>query len=77
MWPLQEIAGDDKGSWPWLEFGHEEPWEADDSRFYGATLAAMRIRTGNMHINSARLDFGSCFGGYKESGNAREWGEAD
>ncbi len=29
-----------------------------------------------LHINSARLDFAGCFGGYKQSGNGREWGEA-
>jgi aldehyde dehydrogenase (NAD+) len=37
---------------------------------------AKRIRSGNVHINGARLDFGGCFGGYKQSGNGREWGEA-
>lgn len=41
-----------------------------------ARRVAKRIRSGNVHINGARLDFGSCFGGYKESGNGREWGEA-
>ena len=29
-----------------------------------------------MHINGARLDFAGCFGGFKQSGNGREWGEA-
>jgi len=37
---------------------------------------AKKIRAGNVHINGARVDFGSCFGGYKQSGNGREWGEA-
>jgi aldehyde dehydrogenase (NAD+) len=37
---------------------------------------AKRIRAGNVHINGARLDFAGCFGGYKQSGNGREWGEA-
>jgi aldehyde dehydrogenase (NAD+) len=37
---------------------------------------AKRIRSGNVHINNARIDFGGCFGGYKQSGNGREWGEA-
>ena len=37
---------------------------------------AKRIRSGNVHINNARVDFGGCFGGYKQSGNGREWGEA-
>jgi len=37
---------------------------------------AKRIRSGNVHINGARVDFGGCFGGFKQSGNGREWGEA-
>jgi len=37
---------------------------------------AKRIRAGNVHINGARVDFAGCFGGYKPSGNGREWGEA-
>ena len=37
---------------------------------------AKRIRAGNVHINGARIDFAGCFGGYKQSGNGREWGEA-
>jgi aldehyde dehydrogenase (NAD+) len=41
-----------------------------------ARRVAKRIRAGNVHINAARLDFASCFGGYKQSGNGREWGEA-
>ncbi len=41
-----------------------------------ARRLAKRIRSGNVHINGARLDFGGCFGGYKQSGNGREWGEA-
>jgi aldehyde dehydrogenase (NAD+) len=41
-----------------------------------AHRVARRIRAGNVHINGARIDFGACFGGYKQSGNGREWGEA-
>jgi len=41
-----------------------------------ARRVAKRIRSGNVHINGARLDFSACFGGYKQSGNGREWGEA-
>ena len=41
-----------------------------------ARRVARRIRAGNVHINGARVDFGGCFGGYKQSGNGREWGEA-
>jgi aldehyde dehydrogenase (NAD+) len=41
-----------------------------------ARRVAKRIRSGNVHINGARVDFGGSFGGYKQSGNGREWGEA-
>lgn len=41
-----------------------------------ARSIARRIRAGNVHINGARVDFAGCFGGYKQSGNGREWGEA-
>jgi len=41
-----------------------------------ARRVAQRIRAGNVHINGARLDFGGCFGGYKQSGNGREWSVA-
>jgi aldehyde dehydrogenase (NAD+) len=41
-----------------------------------ARRVAKRIRSGNVHINGARVDFAACFGGYKQSGNGREWGEA-
>lgn len=36
---------------------------------------ASRIRAGNVHVNGAGLDFTAPFGGYKQSGNGREWGE--
>lgn len=35
---------------------------------------ARQIRTGMVHINGAGPDFGAPFGGYKHSGNGREWG---
>ena len=37
---------------------------------------ARRIRSGNVRVNGARIDFAGCFGGYKQSGNGREWGQA-
>ena len=40
MWALQLQSGDAKGAWTWLNF-HNEPWEADDSQFWGATLGAI------------------------------------
>src|SRR6266850_63711 len=41
-----------------------------------AGRVAKRIRSGNVHINGARPNFAGSFGGYKQSGNGREWGEA-
>jgi len=35
---------------------------------------AARIRAGNIHINGADGTFGVPFGGFKQSGNGREWG---
>jgi aldehyde dehydrogenase (NAD+) len=40
-----------------------------------ALRVAARLRTGNVHVNSASLDLAAPFGGYKQSGNGREWGE--
>ena len=36
---------------------------------------ARQLRAGNVHLNGAGLDFNAPFGGYKQSGNGREWGE--
>ncbi len=41
-----------------------------------ARRVAKRIRSGNVHVNGAQPDLGSAFGGYKQSGNGREWGAA-
>jgi squalene-hopene/tetraprenyl-beta-curcumene cyclase len=42
MWAEQQIAGKQKGAWLWLRFKNE-PWEADDSDYFGATLAAVAV----------------------------------
>jgi len=58
---------------------------ANDSEYglsgyvYGATqeeamATARRLRTGMVHINGAPTDIQAPFGGYKHSGNGREWG---
>ena len=44
MWAEQQIKGSKKGAWLWLRFDNE-PWEADDSDYYGATLAAIATGT--------------------------------
>ena len=36
---------------------------------------ARQLRTGMVHLNGARADQAAPFGGYKQSGNGREWGE--
>jgi len=45
---------------------------ADPARAY---RVASRMRTGMVNINGAGPDFGAPFGGYKQSGNGREWGD--
>jgi len=42
MWAEQQVAGEQKGAWLWLRFKNE-PWEADDSDYFGATLAAVAV----------------------------------
>jgi len=42
MWAEQQISGKQKGAWLWLRF-RNEPWEADDSDYFGATLAAVAV----------------------------------
>jgi squalene-hopene/tetraprenyl-beta-curcumene cyclase len=42
MWTFQQTSGDKAGAWPWLQFDNE-PWEANDSAYYGACLAAIAV----------------------------------
>jgi squalene-hopene/tetraprenyl-beta-curcumene cyclase len=42
LWALQMKTGDLSGAWAWLNF-HYEPWEAERSAYYGATLAAIAV----------------------------------
>ncbi len=39
-----------------------------------ARSVARKLRTGMVHLNGAPLDAAAPFGGYKQSGNGREWG---
>jgi aldehyde dehydrogenase (NAD+) len=39
-----------------------------------ARRVAARLRTGNVHLNGAQASYDAPFGGYKQSGNGREWG---
>jgi aldehyde dehydrogenase (NAD+) len=40
-----------------------------------ARKVASQIRAGNVHVNGAGGDMNAPFGGYKQSGTGREWGE--
>src|SRR5216110_324804 len=57
MWALQFKAGDLKGAWAWLNF-HYEPWESNDSAYFGASIAALAI--------------GSAPGGYASSAEIQD-----
>jgi aldehyde dehydrogenase (NAD+) len=41
----------------------------------GARKVAARLRAGQVNINSAVTDLMAPFGGFKQSGNGREWGD--
>jgi aldehyde dehydrogenase (NAD+) len=41
----------------------------------GARRVAARLRTGQVNLNSAATDLMAPFGGFKQSGNGREWGD--
>ena len=52
MWAEQQTSGNKRGAWLWLRFNNE-PWEADDSDYYGATLAAIAVGTAPDNYRSA------------------------
>jgi aldehyde dehydrogenase (NAD+) len=47
-------------------------WATDPD---AARRAASRIRAGMVHLNGADMSLNAPFGGFKQSGNGREWGE--
>jgi squalene-hopene/tetraprenyl-beta-curcumene cyclase len=57
MWGEQQKSGEQKGGWSWLNF-HTQPWEADGSPYYGATLAAVAA--------------GSAPGNYRDAADIRQ-----
>ncbi|MBV9483435.1 MAG: hypothetical protein JO249_22205 [Acidobacteria bacterium] len=44
MWGQQQTSGASTGAWRWLQFDLQ-PWEANDSEFYGAALASVAVGT--------------------------------
>jgi squalene-hopene/tetraprenyl-beta-curcumene cyclase len=73
MWALEETKGDKRGAWPWLEFGME-PWEAKDSQYYGAALAAIAVGTAPENYRSTPdiQDKLRTLGGYLDRGYATQ-----
>lgn len=51
MWAQQETSGPERGAWPWLQFNNE-PFEAHDSAYYGAALAAVTAGLAPDHYRS-------------------------
>ncbi|MFN3238078.1 MAG: aldehyde dehydrogenase family protein [Pseudomonadales bacterium] len=62
-----------------IEIANDTPYGlsgyVQSSNVEHAAEVAAQMRTGNVHINGQGPDFGAPFGGYKQSGNGREWGE--
>jgi aldehyde dehydrogenase (NAD+) len=46
-------------------------WSGDHAH---AMRVARQLRAGTVHVNGAMVDHHAPFGGYKQSGNGREWG---
>ncbi|MEO5923853.1 MAG: hypothetical protein ABIR70_08515 [Bryobacteraceae bacterium] len=52
MWAMQWKVGETRGAWSWLNF-HNQPWEAEDSQFWGATLGAIAAGSAPVEYRSA------------------------
>ena len=52
MWALQEQTGLKAGAWIWQNF-HFSPWEAPESEYWGATMAAIAAGTAPDHYADA------------------------
>jgi squalene-hopene/tetraprenyl-beta-curcumene cyclase len=52
MWAEQQTAGKQKSAWLWLRFNNE-PWEADDSDYFGAVMAAVAVGTAPENYRAA------------------------
>ena len=52
MWSSQLTTGNSKGAWEWIQFNNE-PWEAQDSQYYGAALAALAVGSAPGNYRSA------------------------
>ncbi|MDT8319552.1 MAG: aldehyde dehydrogenase family protein [Xanthomonadales bacterium] len=61
-----------------VEIANDTPYDLSGAVYGETPEAAMqvawRLRTGMVHLNDAPSDISAPFGGYKQSGNGREWG---
>jgi squalene-hopene/tetraprenyl-beta-curcumene cyclase len=70
LWALQLKTGSLSGAWAWLNF-HNEPWEADNSPYFGASLAAIAVGVAPGHYLASPdiQDRLKLLGGYLQRGN--------
>ena len=63
-----------------IEIANDSPFGLSSGVWAGSPERALRlarqIRAGQCFINGAAFNYRAPFGGYKQSGNGREWGEA-
>jgi len=73
LWALQMKTGDQAGAWVWLNF-HNEPWEADASPYFGATLSAIAVTMapGGYAANPDVQDRMKRLGDYLQRGNEKQ-----
>lgn len=65
-----DTAIDEANDTPYGLAGYVQSGDIENARRVGR-----RIRAGNIHINGAEGGYNVPFGGFKQSGNGREWGE--
>jgi hypothetical protein len=57
MWSLQVTWGQKRGAWDWLNF-HLSPWEADESQYWGAAMAAVAVGAPGHYRNDPKIQKG-------------------
>jgi squalene-hopene/tetraprenyl-beta-curcumene cyclase len=57
MWTLQVTWGPKSGAWDWLNF-HLSPWEADESQYWGAAMAAVAVGTPDHYRDDPKIQKG-------------------
>jgi hypothetical protein len=74
MWARQLKSGKNAGAWPWFGDGGggEEPWEAFDSQYWGATLAGVAVGTMPQAYGSDNADNLKLLQGYLRGGQSTQ-----